>query len=161
MAKGETDLCRDRLLKYCPGQGVDLGCGNAKIKLDAIGIDLHHPEADMPADVRDLSFYPDNFFDYVYSSHMLEEIQDTEATLKNWLRILKPGCNMVLYQVDQDLYPPIGHPHCNSSHKHHFSWESLWAIFEKLGGVELIHHARHPELNEWSFELVVQKKALN
>ena len=36
--RGETDNCRNRLLKYCDGQGLDLGCGNVKIKIDAIGI---------------------------------------------------------------------------------------------------------------------------
>jgi predicted SAM-dependent methyltransferase len=155
--KGETDHCRDRLIKYCQGQGVDLGCGNSKIKIDTIGIDLYHPEADMHADVRDLSFYPDNYFDYVYSSHMLEELQNTEATLKGWLRILKPAGYLVLYQADKELYYPIGHPLCNTSHQHHFSGEELWGILERIGGVELVHHDRHPELKEWSFELVVKK----
>lgn len=157
MIKSETDLCRKRLLKYCQGQGIDLGCGNSKIKLDAIGIDLYHPEADMHRDARDLSCYPPDYFDYVYSSHLLEEFQDTEGVLRGWLRILKPEGFLVLYQADKDLYYPIGDPRCNPNHKHHFSWESLWSILEKIGNTTLIHHDRHPELDEWSFELVVQK----
>ena len=161
MAKGETDHCRNRLLRFCKGQGVDLGCGAVKIKVDAIGIDLHNPAgiADMKADARVLRNYPDNHFDYVYSSHLLEELQNTEATIKEWLRILKPSGYLVLYQADKDLYYPLGDSRCNPNHKHHFSWESLWEIIEKIGGVELAHHGRYPQepFNEWSFELVVQK----
>jgi predicted SAM-dependent methyltransferase len=142
---------------YCQGQGLDIGCGSTKIRQDAIGIDLYNPNADMMIDARDLSKYPPEHFDYIYSSHLLEEIENTEATLKEWLRILKDGGNMVLYQADKDLYFPIGNPNCNPNHRHHFDWESLWAIFQKIGGVELVHHGRYPETGEWSFELVVKK----
>jgi len=156
--KGETDHCRGRLLKYCNGQGLDLGCGNVKLKPDAIAIDLHSPIADMQKDARKLDYYPDEQFDYVFSSHLLEEFQDTEPVLREWLRVIKPGGHLVLYQADKDLYFPIGNPNCNPRHKHHFGWEDLWAILQKLG-TEIIHHARYSEEphHEWSFELVVKK----
>jgi hypothetical protein len=97
----------------------------------------------------------------VYSAHLLEEIENTEATLREWLRILKDGGYLVLYQADKDLYYPMGDPQCNPGHKHHFSWEDLWTMLEKIGGVELIHHARYTrEQNEWSFEIVVRKKGI-
>jgi predicted SAM-dependent methyltransferase len=159
--KGETDHCRSRLLRYCQGQGLDLGCGACKIKADVIGIDLHHPEADMRRDARLLDYYANESFDYIYSSHLLEEIQDTEPTLREWLRVVKEGGYIVLYQADKDLYHPLGHPACNSSHKHHFSWETLWEIFQRIGNVELIHHGRYPQepYKEWSFELVIRKNS--
>ena len=161
--KAEVDHCRPRLLKYCRGQGLDLGCGSVKIKPDAIGIDLHETEAsDMKADARVLNQYPDGHFDYVFSSHLLEELANTEATLIEWLRLVKEGGYLVLYQVDHEYYYPIGHPNCNPRHKHHFSWENLWEKLKGLGiGVELIHHGRYaPEpYREWSFELVVRKNS--
>jgi len=155
--RGETNHCRERLIKYCQGQGLDLGCGAVKIKADAIGIDLYHPNADMKRDARLLDYYKSDQFDYVYSSHLLEEIQDTKETLKEWLRVLKPGGFLVLYQADRDLYYPMGHPACNAAHKHHFDTEELWEKLKNIGGVEFIHKDRHPELSEWSFELVVRK----
>ena len=157
--RGEADHCRFRILKYCRGQGIDLGCGSVKIRSNAIGIDLYHPNADMKADARVLDIYPDGQFDYVFSSHLLEELQNTELTLKEWLRIIKDGGHLVLYQVDKEYYYPIGHPQCNVKHVHHFSWEELWEMLQKLGGVELVHHARYnpKDHNEWSFELVVRK----
>jgi hypothetical protein len=156
---GETDHCRYRLLKYCQGQGLDLGCGGVKIKPDVIGIDLGHPAADSADDARILKNYGKNQFDFIYSSHLLEEIDDTEKVLVRWLEIIKPGGYLVLYQVDKDYYYPIGDPNCNRSHLHHFYWEELWKILEKIGGTKLIHHGRYgkPSYSEWSFELVVQK----
>jgi len=158
--RGEADHCRPRLMKYCTGQGVDFGCGGVKIKPTAIGIDLGHPLADMKADARVLKEYKDGTFDYVFSSHLLEIIDNTEAVLREWLRIVKDGGNIVLYQADKEYYYPIGDPQCNPQHIHHFSWEDLWAIFQKIGGTQLIHHARFdPDHHEWSFELVVKKSA--
>ena len=69
--KGEVDHCRHRLMKYCQGQGLDLGCGPSKIKPDAIGVDLYHPEADMNMDARLLTPYGNEQFDYIFSSHLL------------------------------------------------------------------------------------------
>jgi predicted SAM-dependent methyltransferase len=154
---GEVDHCRHRLMKYCRGQGLDLGCGNSKIRTDAIGVDLYSPMADMNFDAQLLKQYSDEFFDYIFSSHLIEEIEDTESTLREWLRVIKKDGNLVLYQADKDLYFPIGNPNCNPRHKHHFSWESLWEILKRIGGVKLIHHYQNPNKSEWSFELVVKK----
>jgi SAM-dependent methyltransferase len=158
--KGEVDHCRHRLLKFCKGQGVDIGCGNSLIRVDAIGVDLYNPEADLKMDARLLREFPDNHFDYVFSSHLLEEIENTEATLREWLRILKPNGNIVLYQADKNLYYSFEDPRCNRNHKHHFSKESLWEIFKKIGGTTLTH-TKDPQSPEWSFELVVKKDGSN
>jgi SAM-dependent methyltransferase len=155
--KGEVDHCRYRLMKYCKGQGLDLGCGRSKIRVDAIGIDLYSPLADMNCDARLLEQYPDEHFDYVFSSHLLEEIENTQAVLREWLRVIKVGGHIVLYQADIELYYPLGHELCNRNHLHHFDWKSLWEILKGLGNTELIHHGRHPDNKEWSFELVVKK----
>jgi len=157
--RGEVDHCRPRLLKYCQGQGLDLGCGFSKIKKNAIGIDIVSPMADMNTDARSLREFPDEHFDYIFSSHFLEEVQNIEATLKEWVRVIKKGGNIVLYQADREYYYPIGDPLCNKKHLNHFLWEDLWEIFKKIGGFELVHHDRFnpQDHNEWSFELVVKK----
>jgi len=158
--RGEVDHCRARLIKYCKGQGVDLGCGWSKIRIDAIGVDLLCPDAELKMDARLLDQFPDEHFDYVFSSHLLEEIENTEATLREWLRILKKDGNLVLYQADKDAYYPLGHSNCNKAHKHHFSKEALWEILKKIGGIKLIH-SEGVQGSEWSFELVVQKTGEN
>ncbi|RKY78381.1 hypothetical protein DRQ07_07675 [candidate division KSB1 bacterium] len=158
--RGETNHCRNRLLRYCKGQGVDLGCGNIKIKPEAIAIDLLSPYADMKIDARLMPCFPDEHFDYVYSSHLLEEIEDTEATLREWLRILKKGGYLILYQADEEYYYKLNDPRCNSAHKHHFSINKLKEILLKTEQIEIVHEARYdPDTyKEWSFEIVAQKK---
>jgi hypothetical protein len=111
-------------------------------------------------DARNLEQYPSGHFDYVFSSHLLEEIENTEATLREWLRLIKNNGTIVLYQADVAKYYPLGHPQCNKAHVHHFSWKTLAAFFEKIGGTKVIHVGENFE-DEWSFELVVQKTDKN
>lgn len=157
--KCETDNCRHRLIRYCQGQGLDIGCSFGRISVNAIGIDLYSSHADIRMDARDLSKFPDEHFDFVFSSHLLEELENTEATLKEWFRLIKPGGYIVLYQADREYYYSLEDPRCNKSHKHHFIWEDLWSIIENFGNSKSIHHARYglEPFGEWSFELVVQK----
>ena len=133
-----------------------------KIKPVAIGIDCEYtPGCDQQADVSLRLPFPDCSQDYVFSSHCLEDMQDTEGTLREWLRVLKPGGYLVLYLPDKDYYYNIGHPLANKNHKHDFYWQDVWKGLERIGDTELVHHARYGpvgDADEWSFELVVKKK---
>lgn len=57
--------------------------------------------ADHVGDARQLPF-DDNTFDIVYSSHCIEHIpwQQLEATISEWVRVLKPGGQIELWTVD-------------------------------------------------------------
>lgn len=158
----ETDRCRDRLIKYCKGWGVDLGCGGVKIKSDAIGVDKNSVEnvVDIVCNIASLSLFAKNRFDYVYSSHALEDLEKTESVLREWLKILKINGYLVLYLPDKDYYYNIGDRRANPAHKHDFYWEDVWTILEKIGNTKLIHYQRYgpkEKVGEWSFELVVQR----
>lgn len=48
-------------------------------------------KADIAADAGDLYFIQDSTLDSVVSRHCLEHLKDPVATLREWLRILKPG----------------------------------------------------------------------
>jgi SAM-dependent methyltransferase len=93
------------LQPHCLGLTVDLGCGSAKVLPSALGIDKLKPGeigssgcmegttsvADISADAMDLYFIEDGTFDSVVSRHCFEHLPDPVATLREWLRILKPG----------------------------------------------------------------------
>lgn len=73
---------------------LNIGCGDNNPP-DFVGIDLRtglKPEADVLCDFRDTPF-PDGRFEHFVASHVLEHIPliDTERTLTEWFRILKPG----------------------------------------------------------------------
>jgi len=84
--------------KYCSGKGIDIGWGGDPITPDVKGWDIEDGDAHHMASVTDEEF------DFVYSSHCLEHMEDLELTLRNWWRILKKGGFLILYLPDRDLF---------------------------------------------------------
>ena len=109
--RSETSKCRGRLATYCTGCGVDLGFGGDPINEAAIRVDLPQPYAhtgslpvQLPGDASRLPWFRDGVLDYVYSSHLLEDFDDTKAVLSEWLRVLKPGGRLVLFCPDERVF---------------------------------------------------------
>jgi len=109
----ETSKVRHLVLDYCVGEGCDVGFGGDKIKKEhCAGIDFVQPYAhtgkekvDIGCDViKDEIPVPDNTYDYVYTSHLIEDFQDTAAGLMKFIRILKSGGNLILVFPDQQKY---------------------------------------------------------
>jgi len=101
---GETSKARERRIrenffdKYCVGKGLDIGFGGDPVVQDVQGWDFEH------GDAQHLENIPDNKFDFVYSSHTLEHLNDPEEALRNWWRVLKPGGYLIIYIPHRDLY---------------------------------------------------------
>ncbi len=125
----ETSKVRSLVINFCNGYGCDIGFGGDKIKHNAIGIDFATPYASTGKDKVDIACdvindaipVEENTFDYVYSSHLIEDFEDTEAGLKKFIRVLKSNGNLVLVFPDQKVYEAIcvrtGQP-LNTYHKH-------------------------------------------
>lgn len=111
--RSETSKVRKLVLPYCIGKGCDVGFGGDKIKLDNCdGIDFPSPytkvgkaKVDIGCDVINNEIpVPDNTYDYVYTSHLIEDFVDTKNGLEKFIRILKNGGNLVLVFPDQMKY---------------------------------------------------------
>lgn len=168
-----TDPCGDEsgkvkyeIVQYVRGKGIDVGCGPNKIFPNAIGIDsgidtqLFNIEMKPDVvcdDACDLSFIADGDLDFVYSSHLLEHIQDTKKALKEWWRTLKIGGYLVLYLPHCDLYPRIGTEGSNPDHKHDFSQSDIMGHMLEIDGWELLVDELRAERMEYSFLQVYQK----
>ena len=109
----ETVKVRHLFIEYCQGFGCDVGFGGDKIKkTDCAGIDFARPYAyagedkvDIACDLSKESIpVADSSFDYVYSSHLIEDFADTNRILKDFIRIVKSGGNLVLVFPDQTAY---------------------------------------------------------
>lgn len=58
--------------------------------LNYLTADLHDPNAMIKMDITDIQ-YPDNQFDIIYCSHVLEHIQNDQQAMRELFRVLKPG----------------------------------------------------------------------
>lgn len=109
----ETSKVRRWVMPYCIGKGCDIGFGGDKIvKANCDGIDFPQPytytgkdKVDIGCDVINNEIpVPDNTYDYVYSSHLIEDFADTGDALRKFIRILKNGGTLILVFPDQPVY---------------------------------------------------------
>jgi ubiquinone/menaquinone biosynthesis C-methylase UbiE len=148
---------------FCKGHGIDVGCGGDKIMPDSIGFDLPNSYIDFkesPIDVRGDARhlpYPDNHFDYLYSSHLFEDFHDVEAydVIREWIRVVKPGGFIFLYLPIEKKYKE----HCaktgqdyNMSHKSDMSIPHLINILPT--NVFLVRDSEH---SDYSFYVILIK----
>ena len=89
---GETGKIRWEVLEYCVGSGLDLGCGSFKIHKNAIGLDGlpewngRPGQQNIAMDVRNLAMFASEQFDFVYSSHCPEDLEEPQKALREWWR---------------------------------------------------------------------------
>jgi len=103
--QSETAKCRERLLHFCAGKGLDLGCGTDKITLHAFGVDSRPlPGVDRVDTINFLDWVPADSQDFIFSSHALEHLEYPWLALKEWLAKIKPGGHLVLYLPHKDHY---------------------------------------------------------
>lgn len=104
-------------VQYLEGKGFDIGCGSEKVVAWATGVDLH-VNADIVQDGAKLDTVASETVDFVFSSHFIEHVQDWQAALAEWWRVIKVGGHLVLYWPHPDHYPRIGQFGANPDHKH-------------------------------------------
>ena len=162
----ETLKCRNRLAEYCVGNGLEIGHGGFPINDSVITVDLKEPHIDFGlrktnyvGDAADLSWLSDNSMDYIYSSHVLEDFEDTFKILQEWVRVLKTGGRLVLYLPDQPTYLQYCRDNGNDSNFRHkipdFSLDYIRQIVNKMQSCRIIHGI--DKVDEYSFEVVIEK----
>ena len=60
------------------------------LKRNYITADLYDSHAMIKMDITEI-IYPDDYFDVIYCSHVLEHVQDDRKAMKEFYRLLKPG----------------------------------------------------------------------
>jgi len=167
--QSETSRCRARLAPYCQGFGVDLGFGGDPILDAAVRVDMPTPYTNvggypvqLGGDAARLEWFRDGVLDYVFSSHLLEDFEDTEAVLREWLRVLKPGGRLIIYCPDEQKYRTYCQDNGlsrNQSHKHEdFSLQFVKDVLERLRQTRFIHE--DGTVDAYSWELICEKQDL-
>jgi SAM-dependent methyltransferase len=162
----ETSKCRGRLAPFCIGSGLDLGFGGDPINRDAIRVDLPNQygavglqAAQLRGDAGDLRWFRDGTLDYIFSSHLLEDFQDTEAVLLEWWRVLRQGGRLIIFCPDEQIY----RAHCertgqgyNVHHVHaDFSLKKIRMHLDRIGPYRVLHEL--PLVDDYSWDLVAEK----
>lgn len=110
------------LPKYTRGRVLEIGCGMEKAFPHFIGYDSGHHfgrgAADIVGSADKLTLFADESFDAVFSSHVLEHMEDMQAALNEWARVIKLGGYLILYVPSANLYPKVGEEGANPDHKH-------------------------------------------
>lgn len=107
------------------GSGIDIGCGPDPITPTVKTFDIED------GDANNITQYVADQYDFVYSSHCLEHMQDPKKALLEWWKLVKVGGHLILIVPDEDLYEQGNFPSIfNEDHKNTFtlskaeSWSS-------------------------------------
>lgn len=118
--------------KYMSGVGLDIGYkGSVKdaspVLASAIGVDTDYPGYDG----KTLPF-PDESQDYVFASHVLEHIEDSQSAVEEWFRVLRPGGYLVICVPHQYLYEKkeLTPSMYNEDHKEFYTGDYLLSQIE-------------------------------
>lgn len=107
----ETSKHREKFLEYVQGNGIDIGYGGDPIVDSAMTVDMpkkyssvgNKPQH-LHGDATDLYWFADNVLNYVYSSHCIEDFEDTGSVLREWLRVIKKGGFLCILFPDEQVY---------------------------------------------------------
>lgn len=164
----EAAKIRWEIVPYTLGKVLDLGCGSVKAFPHFTGVDSCRDTelfgTSMAPDVvvdtcERLDMFDTKSCDAVFSSHLLEHIEDFRSALMEWWRLIKVGGYLVLYLPHRNLYPRIGEPGANPDHKHDFLPQDIvTAMGDADGGWDLIERQVRDRDLEYSFLLVFQKR---
>lgn len=160
----EQDKIAALVVPYTRGFCLDLGCGARKCWPHMVGIDQRKGgDENLVCDIAKLSMFADGVADGVFSSHALEDFEDTRAVLAEWWRVVKVGGYLSLYLPHADLYPNVGQEGANPAHKQDFRNDDilnhLAAIADACGqGFDLLENQVRDGTNEYSMFIVAQKR---
>jgi len=154
------------LVPYTRGFGLDLGCGPHKGFPHFIGVDNRKdtalfkidmdPDLTVP-DATKLPMFADGSCDFIFSSHMLEHVEDYKSALREWWRLVKVGGHFCLYLPHKDLYPNIGSVGANPDHKHDFVEQDILDVMDEFPDWDCLRNEKRDENEECSFFQVFRK----
>lgn len=142
---------------FFTGKGIDIGCGgdilSEKVFENVVQID---PYDLAQGDANYCSNIGDNAYDFVYSSHCLEHMNDPYVTFNNWLRICKPNGYMI-HAVPHELF----YEKCNWPSRYNGDHKTSWTLEWKSNLPKTIHTPYflkffEPQMETVSVETILQ-----
>lgn len=126
--------------QFCTGKGLDIGCGDWPLE-GAVGIDVKKG--------CDAMALPEETYDYIFSSHCLEHLENPIAALKHWKDRMRPGGVLFLYLPHPDMEYWL--PQNCTKHLHSWAPATMAQIVRDLGFSDVLHSERDMA---WGFAVV-------
>lgn len=171
--QSETAKQRQHTEKYCTGCGLDVASQGDPVVPWAWQLDLPkdqfehyssgkpYPPIQLSGDAARLPVN-DNSLDFLYSSHLLEDYADWLPILTEWVRVIKPGGNLVILLPDRELWLAAlrrGQPP-NYAHQHEAYVGELSNYAEALNLEVLEDRLTNSVENDYNILFVAKKKPL-
>lgn len=169
--------CMEPFLK---GKGVDVGCGTNRLSVDILSLDQQpnkqYAHADIIHNCHDLEIKPfewhgetyrfdDNEFDFIFSSHCLEDFNDIPIVFLNWWKKVKPDGLMLILLPDMQggRYPTVEdykrNGKGNPAHKTNVGKPFVMDMLETLDVKhEMIQSDTLPHNKTCSIDFVIKKE---
>jgi len=157
--------------RFLTGEGLDMGCGNCPLlKDDCIHIDqAPQPIAaeqvgqDAVIHADAVAFNPGYKVDYVFSSHMVEDLPSKQAIiacLNGWTKLLKPNGYIVLLLPDMQLerYPTV-ESGGNPSHRVNVGVKFINEIIPELNDLAIVQMDTIPHGKSCTLDVVFKKSS--
>lgn len=109
------NMLTEEELQWFSGKGIDIGCCGDPIIANCKKFDLED------GDASEIGKYIRGTFDWVYSSHCLEDLDDPYKALAGWWKLVKKGGVMIVVVPDEDLYEQGHVRKFNHEHRHTFT----------------------------------------
>lgn len=95
------------LLPYAYGEGLDIGCGDARPLDFMVGVDIAAGTTSRgPNQIRDArklaGYFADASQDFIFSSYLLNELEDWPTVLAGWWRLIKPKGYLIVFLPIQE-----------------------------------------------------------
>lgn len=173
----ESGKIRNRIAFYLQGRGLDLGSGapawkiakNETLMQNCIGVDKVG-DADAVCNLGNLDIFADETFDWVFSSHALEDFKNTESTLREWWKKVRVDGFFILYlpltrnaakemglENWESFYPNKGEDGANVAHQQDFDPQAIRDMMAAIGHAEIVEDEIRGGGDEYSFLLIFKK----
>lgn len=157
----------EKLIPYMDGFGLDVGCGKRTVYPEMKRLDIDPTKEPDYCSSMDKIPAEDETFHFVSAVHAFEHVEDQKATLKEWLRVLKPRGYILIVHPDVKFTgkqkPLKDNPSMQEDpYNKHYDERTLdemveWMTENQNIGYTLIDYG--VACGNWSFYIILRKTA--
>lgn len=133
---------------YFSGEGIDIGCGDDLLDkrtfLNIVNITPYDKIYGVDYDAMYCKNINDGIYDFAYSSHCLEHLEDPYLAFSNWIRICKIGGYIIFSVPHEIFYEKCKWPSIyNGDHKTSWTYEFKSNLPKSINIIDFVSNFKH------------------